>query len=62
MSRLSLALLALVLVSSNLLLACSVDVSVPQERWSVLDFWYYMDDPSHPRFTWKLSMTPVGFE
>jgi hypothetical protein len=39
----------------------NVAVPVPQERWGVLDFWYYTDDPSHPQFTWNLSATPVAF-
>jgi hypothetical protein len=37
-------------------------VPVPEERWGVLDFWYYPGDPTHPMFTWNLSETPVGFQ
>jgi hypothetical protein len=36
-------------------------VPVPEERWGVLDFWYYPDDPTHPMFTWNLSENPVAF-
>jgi len=35
-------------------------VSVPEERWGGLDFWYYYGDPG-PRFLWNLSNTPVAF-
>lgn len=37
-------------------------VAIPEERWGVLDFWYYPGDPTHPMFTWSLSAVPVGFQ
>jgi hypothetical protein len=36
-------------------------VPVPEERWGVLEFWYYTGDPTHPLFTWNLFETPVAF-
>lgn len=37
-------------------------IRVAAERWGVLDFWYYPEDPAHPMFTWSLHETPVAFD
>lgn len=36
-------------------------ISIPAERWGVLEFWYYPNEPEHPMFTWSLHDSPVAF-
>ena len=37
-------------------------ISVPEERWGVLDCWYYPDEQDEPCFTWSIHDTSVVFD
>lgn len=37
-------------------------IEVPAERWVVIDYWYYPDDPKGKYFTLSVHEQPVGFD
>lgn len=40
----------------------SQEITVPEERWAVVDYWYDPEGSEGPHFTLTLSSTPVSFD